>query len=147
MTDKVIREIRSKMMAAVPAKNTSLEKAVRSVLFASGYRYRLHRRDLPGSPDIVLPRYRIAILVHGCFWHGHDCSRGQRPTSNMKFWDAKLDGNIARDQRNQAALRAIGWHVEVIWQCSLAAGCEQVLSYLDALRRVTPSGRAKEFTR
>jgi DNA mismatch endonuclease (patch repair protein) len=144
MIDKVIPEIRSRMMAAVRGRNTSLEKIVRSVLFAAGYRYRLHRRDLPGCPDIVLSRFRTAIFVHGCFWHAHDCPRGRRPTSKTDFWNTKLDGNIARDLRSQTALQAMGWHVEVIWQCALKTGCDRVLAYLDALRE---AGRMSEFTK
>jgi DNA mismatch endonuclease (patch repair protein) len=134
MTDKVTPAARSKMMAAVRGKNTRPEHTVRTALFSAGYRYRLHRRDLPGAPDIVLPRFRTAVFVHGCFWHGHDCRRGGRPVSNVEFWNKKLDGNIARDQQNHAALRAAGWHVEVIWQCSLEAGCNRVLTRLKAIR-------------
>lgn len=107
------------MMAAVRGRDTKPEWAVRVLLFAAGYRYRLHRRDLPGSPDIVLPRYRVAVFVHGCFWHGHDCARGRRPTSNVDFWTAKLNGNIERDKRNQAALKSAGWRVIVIWACRI----------------------------
>jgi DNA mismatch endonuclease (patch repair protein) len=145
--DLVPSATRSRMMAAVKSHDTGPERAVRSALFAAGYRYRLHRRDLSGSPDIVLSRFRTAIFVHGCFWHGHDCPRGRRPASNTAFWNAKLDGNIARDRRSQAALRDAGWHVEVIWQCSLAAACERVLVQLDALRRASLSGSARELTR
>jgi DNA mismatch endonuclease, patch repair protein len=147
MTDKVIPEIRSKMMAAVRGKDTAPERAVRRALFAAGYRYRLHRVDLPGAPDIILPRFRVAVFVHGCFWHGHDCSRGGRPASNLEFWNRKLDANLARDRRNQAALRAAEWRVEIIWQCSLLAGCTRLLAYLDAMRRPLRSGRVNELTR
>jgi DNA mismatch endonuclease (patch repair protein) len=135
------------MMAAVRGKNTTPERTVRGALFAAGYRYRLHRRDLPGAPDIILPRFRTAIFVHGCFWHGHNCPRGRRPTSNTEFWNQKLDGNIKRDRHNQAALSAAGWRVEVIWQCSLAASCERLLGQLDAMRRSGLSGCDREFTR
>jgi len=146
MPDTVAREIRSRMMAAVHGRNTGPERTVRGALFAAGYRYRLHRRDLPGTPDIILPRFRTAIFVHGCFWHGHDCPRGRRPASNTEFWNRKLDGNIARDRTNQNALREAGWQVEVIWQCSLPAGCERVLAQLDALRDAF-SGNASELIR
>src|SRR5262245_23829287 len=127
MVDKVERVTRSRMMAAVKGKDTVPEKRIRSALFAAGYRYRLHRRDLPGAPDLVLPRFRTAVFVHGCFWHGHDCARGRRPASNVDFWNRKLDSNIMRDLQNHAALRAAGWSVEVIWQCSLQAGCDRLL--------------------
>ena len=82
-------------MAAVRGRDTGPELQVRKALFAAGYRYRLYAKELPGKPDLVLPRYRLAIFVHGCFWHGHTCSRGKRPGSNVSFWDAKLDANRA----------------------------------------------------
>lgn len=122
-------------MASVHGKNTSPERAVRSVLFAAGFRYRLHRRDLPGSPDILLPRYRTAVFVHGCFWHGHHCARGARPSSNVEFWNRKLDGNIARDRRNEEALFHAGWDVVILWECSLAIGCKRLLQRLNFHRR------------
>ncbi len=147
MADKVTPAARSQMMAAVRGKNTTPERTVRGALFAAGYRYRLHRRDLPGAPDIILPRFRTAIFVHGCFWHGHTCPRGRRPTSNTEFWNQKLDGNIKRDLQNQTALRKAGWRVEVLWQCSLAAGCERLLAQLDAMRRSAPSRPDSELTR
>jgi DNA mismatch endonuclease (patch repair protein) len=130
MTDKVSAADRSRMMAAVRGKNTKPELAVRAALFSAGYRYRLHRRDLPGSPDIVLPRYRIAVFVHGCFWHGHDCVRGRQPASNVEFWNAKLDRNFVRDLSNRAALEAAGWAVATIWQCSAAQEIERLLREL-----------------
>jgi DNA mismatch endonuclease (patch repair protein) len=135
MTDKVSREVRSRMMAAVKGRNTGPEKHVRSVLFRKGFRYRLHRKDLPGKPDIALPRYRIAIFVHGCFWHGHDCPKGRhRPATRRAFWDAKLDGNIARDRANQAALEEAGWTVSVLWTCQLEDDLSQLLSLLSQHR-------------
>jgi DNA mismatch endonuclease (patch repair protein) len=115
VADKVSASIRSRMMSAVRNRDTAPERAVRAALFAAGYRYRLHRKDLPGSPDIVLPRYRIAVFVHGCFWHGHDCRRGRRPTSNTDFWNVKLDRNIARDRERRTALESLGWTVVTIW--------------------------------
>jgi DNA mismatch endonuclease (patch repair protein) len=120
------------MMAAVRSKDTRLERAVRSALFSAGYRYRLHRRDLPGSPDIVLPRYRLAVFVHGCFWHGHNCPRGRRPASNVEFWTAKLDRNLDRDRVNRAALEVAGWSVATVWQCSVKQGIACVLQHLAA---------------
>ena len=87
-----------------------------------GFRFRLHRRDLPGRPDIVLPKYRSVIFVHGCFWHGHEnCRRSARPTSNASFWSNKLDKNIARDKRTKALLRSLGWKVLVVWECQVRA--------------------------
>jgi len=118
------------MMAAVRGKDTGPERAVRAALFSAGYRYRLHRRNLPGSPDIVLPRHRTVVFVHGCFWHGHDCARGRRPASNVAFWNAKLDRNLARDRANRAALEGAGWTVAIIWECSAEHGIEHLLQEL-----------------
>jgi DNA mismatch endonuclease (patch repair protein) len=135
MTDKVSREVRSRMMAAVKGRDTGPERHVRSTLFRKGFRYRLHRKDLPGKPDIVLPRYRIAIFVHGCFWHGHDCPKGrQRPATRRAFWDAKLDGNKTRDRANQAALEAAGWTVIVLWTCQLEDDLSRLQSFLSQHR-------------
>jgi DNA mismatch endonuclease (patch repair protein) len=117
MTDTHTKEQRSRNMARVKNKNTAPELLVRSLLHRMGYRFRLHRRDLPGSPDIVLPRHKKVIFVHGCFWHGHDCPRGRRPSTNREFWDVKLDRNIERDRSSQRELNKIGWKTLVIWQC------------------------------
>jgi len=107
-------------MGSVRRENTSPERIVRSILHRNGFRFRLHRRDLPGSPDIVLPRHHVAILVHGCFWHSHRCSRGQRPRSNGRFWKAKLDENVRRDASTVRALRRLGWKVLIVWECETA---------------------------
>lgn len=93
---------------------------VRSLLHRLGYRFRLHRKDLPGNPDIVLPRHRTVVFVHGCFWHGHDCPRGKRPASNVAFWNPKLDRNIERDCRVVQLLETDGWRVLIIWECEIA---------------------------
>lgn len=107
-------------MAAVKGKNTGAELTVRRLLHAAGFRFRLHRKDLPGSPDIVLPKYRAVVFVHGCFWHQHlDCKRATRPTSNLDYWVRKLNRNMARDQQNQAELEALGWRVVVVWECEM----------------------------
>jgi DNA mismatch endonuclease (patch repair protein) len=147
MTDRVTSVVRSRMMAAVRGKDTAPERTVRAALFAAGYRYRLHRRDLPGVPDITLPRYRTAVFVHGCFWHGHKCPRGRGPSSNIEFWNAKLKGNRIRDIRNQARLRAEGWNVVIIWECSLATGCRRLLRGLEAKRQECRRDGASELTR
>jgi DNA mismatch endonuclease (patch repair protein) len=123
------------MMAAVRGKDTRPERAVRAALFGAGYRYRLHRRDLAGSPDVVLPRYHTAVFIHGCFWHGHNCPRGRRPSSNVEFWHAKLDRNLARDRASRAALEAAGWTVAIVWECAVGEGIDSVLHELAALRR------------
>lgn len=109
---------RSRVMSAVRSKNTKPELIVRKLLHAMGFRFRLHRKDLPGKPDIVLPKYRSCIFVHGCFWHQHaGCKRASQPTSNTKFWNKKLLENIERDKRNCHELRLRGWKVLVIWEC------------------------------
>jgi DNA mismatch endonuclease (patch repair protein) len=120
MTDVYSPQKRSAVMARVKGKNTTPELAVRKALTGLGARYRLHRRDLPGKPDIVLAGRRLAIFVHGCFWHGHDCARGARvPQANREYWVAKVARNHARDQRNRADLDAAGWRVETVWECEL----------------------------
>ena len=121
-------------MATVKNKDTNPELIVRSHLFRAGYRYRLHAKALPGSPDIVLPRYRAAVFVHGCFWHGHTCSRGRRPQTNCDFWDSKLNQNIARDKGNQEALAQAEWRVFVVWTCQIDHDTDQLLTYLDEQR-------------
>lgn len=120
MTDVYDKEKRSAVMARVKSKDTSPEKAVRRILTRLGARYRLHRKDLPGNPDIVMPGRKLAIFVHGCFWHGHDCARGARvPKANRDYWLAKVARNKARDEAAQQALCAGGWTVETIWECEL----------------------------
>ncbi len=109
---------RSALMARVKAKDSKPEMAVRRCTHALGYRYSLHRRNLPGTPDLVLPRLRKAIFVHGCFWHRHHgCSRATSPKTRATFWAAKFVDNVSRDARAQEALRAVGWDVLVIWEC------------------------------
>ena len=123
MTDVYGPEKRSAVMRRVRAKNTTPELAVRRLLTARGARYRLHRPDLPGKPDIVLGPRRLAIFVHGCFWHGHDCARGARiPKTNRDYWLAKVARNRARDAASRAALEAAGWRVETVWECELKDG-------------------------
>lgn len=109
---------RSALMSRIRSKNTNPEVTVRRMLHARGLRFRLHRRDLPGKPDIVFPRHRLAILVHGCFWHQHEgCRLASKPKSRIEYWTPKLSGNVRRDLKAQAALRALGWRVEIIWEC------------------------------
>lgn len=121
-------------MQAVKSKNTGPEMAVRSLLHRLGYRFRLHRKDLPGTPDIVFPSRRAAIFVHGCFWHGHGCQIGQLPKSKLDYWVPKIDANRERDARKQAALAAAGWQSVVVWQCELkdnAALIQRLEAFLD----------------
>lgn len=120
MSDVFTPEQRSRVMARVKGKNTSPELKVRRLLHSLGARFRLHRKDLPGAPDIVLPGRRLAIFVHGCFWHGHDCARGARvPQQNRDYWQAKIARNRARDAESLAALGQAGWRVETVWECEL----------------------------
>jgi DNA mismatch endonuclease (patch repair protein) len=107
-------------MQAVGTKNTGPELVVRKLLFSQGLRYRLHRRDLPGCPDIVFPSRKKAIFVHGCYWHGHGCSKGRAAKSRTEYWGPKLEANRSRDERNLRELRARGWRPLVVWQCELA---------------------------
>jgi DNA mismatch endonuclease (patch repair protein) len=127
LTDVYDKEKRSAVMRRVKGRDTTPEMTVRRALTKLGARYRLHRKDLPGSPDIVLGPRKIAIFVHGCFWHGHDCARGSRvPKANREYWTAKVGRNVARDVRTHAELEAMGWRVETIWECDLkdAVGLE-----------------------
>jgi len=122
MTDTLTPSQRSERMSRVRARDTKPELVVRRLVHALGYRFRLHRRDMPGSPDIVLPRFRSVILVHGCFWHRHDdpdCRLARMPKSRIEFWGPKLASNQARDERVRRALEALGWRVLVIWECEV----------------------------
>lgn len=119
MSDRLSVETRSRLMARVKNRNTAPELTVRRTLHRMGYRFRLHRKDLPGHPDITLPRHKKVIFVHGCFWHGHDCPRGKRPATNQEFWNRKLNRNLERDIKAQAALVAAGWSVLVLWDCQV----------------------------
>lgn len=113
-------EKRSEVMRAVKSANTKPELALRKALFSRGFRYRLHARGLPGAPDLVFPKYRAAIFVHGCFWHGHDCPRGARvPKDNQAYWLSKIARNKARDQNTVKALIDAGWRAHIVWECEL----------------------------
>lgn len=118
MVDHVDRRKRSEMMRAVKGKNTSTEMIVRSAAHRLGLRFRLHRADLPGKPDLVFPKWRTVVFVNGCFWHRHrGCKKASMPKSNVVFWKKKFDNNVARDSANKEMLHALGWRVETIWQC------------------------------
>ena len=118
MKDKLTKARRSWNMSRIKGKDTGPEKTVRSLLHRMGYRFRLHVRGLPGKPDVVLPKYRTVILVHGCFWHRHRrCKNCTTPTNRREFWISKLEGNAERDRRHVRALRELGWRVLVVWEC------------------------------
>ena len=120
MTDVFTPEKRSAVMRRVKGKDTAPERLVRRLLTALGVRYRLQRADLPGKPDIVMPGRRLALQIHGCFWHGHDCARGARvPKANRDYWLAKVGRNRARDADSLARLNALGWRVETVWECEM----------------------------
>lgn len=120
MTDILSKSDRSALMAKVKSKNTKPEVLVRSLLHRLGYRFRLHRKELPGTPDIVLPRFRLAIFVNGCFWHQHaGCKKAKRPTTNSSFWNEKLDQNLTRDKKVRAQLANADWSVLDIWECEV----------------------------
>ena len=123
MTDTLTPLERGRRMAAVRAKDTKPEMIVRQLLHRLGYRYRLHRRDLPGTPDLVFPSRRAVIFVHGCFWHRHEgCALARLPKSRLEFWRDKLEGNRLRDQKQMNELIAMGWRVLVVWECELKDG-------------------------
>jgi DNA mismatch endonuclease (patch repair protein) len=125
MTDVFVTAKRSEIMSRIGGKDSAPELRVRRILHAMGYRYRLHPSDLPGRPDIVLPRHRKIILVHGCFWHCHrGCPRATIPSTNVVFWKKKLSANVARDKRVERALRKLGWDVLTLWQCELRDASE-----------------------
>jgi DNA mismatch endonuclease (patch repair protein) len=111
---------RTQIMSKISGKDTKPEILVRTYLFSKGFRYRKNAKNLPGKPDIVLPKYKAVIFVHGCFWHGHEgCRKSQLPTSNIEFWTEKIDKNKERDQQKIRELEKLGWKVIVIWQCEI----------------------------
>lgn len=126
MADTVDRATRSKIMSWVRSKNTGPELTFRKALFARGLRYRLHGAGLPGSPDLVLPRFVAVVFVHGCQWHWHGCNRCRMPKTNVEYWSKKIAHNQERDRAQVAALRKLGWRVLIVWECTLKP------SYLEA---------------
>lgn len=130
MADIVSPVTRSRMMSRIKSKNTKPESAVRKGLFSLGYRYRLNSK-LPGKPDIVLPKYKAIIFVHGCFWHGHDCPAFKWPKTRPQFWRAKIEGNKARDVQVVAKLEKDGWRTTTVWECAIRKNIDAVISQLD----------------
>jgi DNA mismatch endonuclease (patch repair protein) len=119
MADIISPEQRSALMSRIRGKDTKIELEVRRGLHALGFRYRLGGAGLPGRPDVVLPRHRTVVFVHGCFWHGHSCHLFRLPKTRPDFWKAKIEANRERDSRQASLLRSAGWHVEIVWECEL----------------------------
>jgi DNA mismatch endonuclease, patch repair protein len=122
-------------MAAIKGKNTKPELLVRSWLHKHGFRFRLHQKDLPGKPDIVLPKYRTVIFVHGCFWHSHGCKNSVVPRTRREFWIEKLRMNWTRDRKSIRELRGLGWHTRTVWECDVRANAEKTLYRLRGVIR------------
>lgn len=137
MADSLTPQRRSWNMSRIRGTNTGPEKKLRSLLHRAGYRFRIHDRRLPGSPDIVLPRYRTAVFVHGCFWHRHPgCRNATTPGSRTDFWAAKFESTVARDKAKAAQLEAAGWQVVTVWECELQKAPDTVLrNVVSRLRR------------
>jgi len=119
MADIVDKKTRSRIMSGIRGKDTKPELHIRSALHRGGFRFRVHYEKLPGKPDIALPKYRALILIHGCFWHGHDCHLFKWPRTNIGFWRRKIKGNISRDRRHLALYEQSGWRTLIIWECAL----------------------------
>ena len=144
MLDKLTPSQRHHCMSRIRGKNTKPEILVRKGLHARGFRFRLHNKKLPGSPDIILPKYGVAIMVNGCFWHGHKgCRYATKPKSNVEFWETKIVRNRHRDEVTNAHLEALGWHVITVWECELR-GKAEAASKLDVLaEEIREAGAAK----
>jgi DNA mismatch endonuclease (patch repair protein) len=145
MPDNRTPQQRSENMSAVRGKNTAPELLVRSTLHRLGYRFRLHRKDLPGTPDIVFPARRSVVFIHGCFWHGHKCRRGSLPTSNADFWQRKIAGNRERDGRAQKKLKQQGWRVLTVWQCETKNEAKLVKRLSRFLDQFSPNDDKRAF--
>lgn len=126
MVDHVCKIKRSEIMSRVKSKDTTPEMQVRRALHRSGHRFRLHRADLPGRPDLVFPRYKMALFVHGCFWHGHGCKRSKLPKSNVDYWKRKIATNVSRDEFVCRELERLGWKWRIIWQCEIDTGIRHI---------------------
>ena len=138
MVSHTDKETRSAIMSKVRSKDTKPEIEVRKALHRAGFRFRLHRSDLPGKPDLVFPRFRLALFVHGCFWHRHGCKRTTMPVTNKEFWSKKFCRTVERDQRTPKELKEFGWATTVIWECQLETGINRLIERLTDIAQ--PSG-------
>ena len=144
MTDHLTPEKRSWNMSRVRGRHTKPELIIRSLLHRAGFRFKLKNSNLPGSPDIVLPKYRVALFVHGCYWHRHAaCSKATMPKSNQEFWQKKFDDNIARDRRVQSELKEQQWRVLVLWECEIM---KDPLAVLDTVVQQLEQGAGREYS-
>lgn len=131
MSDIYSKQKRSEIMSRISRKETKPEILVRKHLFARGFRFRKNDRRLPGSPDVVLPKYKVVIFIHGCFWHGHDeCKKSKLPETNIEFWLTKIRKNVERDNKNEIELKLLGWKVIIVWQCELGRNLQQTIESL-----------------
>lgn len=130
MCDPFTPAERSSIMARVHSTGTSPEMKVRRAVHAAGFRYRLHRSDLPGKPDLVFPKFKLAVFVHGCFWHWHGCKRSRMPQANNAYWQRKIGRNRERDREHCAALRDLGWDIVIVWECELARDIDSLIGLL-----------------
>jgi DNA mismatch endonuclease (patch repair protein) len=150
MADIFSKEKRSEIMAAVKGKNTGAELLVRRFLWANGIRYRLYSPNLPGKPDIVIPRCKLVIFIHGCFWHGHEnCPRGRLPKSRVKYWKSKIEANRRRDTLVEEKLKDLGWRQIIIWDCQLRSKKSASIALEDLLKNIfllCPKSTKKDTT-
>jgi DNA mismatch endonuclease (patch repair protein) len=137
MPDIVDKATRSRMMSGIRSKDTKAEVQIRKNLFSLGFRYRLHDSKLPGKPDIIFPRYKAVIFIHGCFWHMHYCELFKMPSSNVAFWQKKLNRNKEKDAENYAALKARGWRIMIIWECAFRGRGKKKYKAFDAIAKKT----------
>mgnify|MGYP003784261023 FL=1 len=125
MVDIVSASTRSKLMSGIRSKNTKIEVVLRKALFARGLRYRKNVQDLPGKPDIVVPKWKAVVFINGCFWHMHDCKLFKMPDTRRDFWEEKIKGNRVRDEKNKERLFGLGWRIAIVWECALRGKNEQ----------------------
>ena len=147
MADTLTRAERSALMARIRGTDTKPEVFVRSALHRAGFRFRLHGRTLPGRPDIVLPKHRTVVFVHGCFWHRHGCALSSEPATRRAFWREKFARNVARDKRTAAALRRAGWRVLTVWECSLRTAARREQAVARLVRRIASARAADAASR